>query len=42
MAVCSYIDGWYDPARRHSAIGYMWLIIYEAEVAEPAAEVSSH
>jgi transposase InsO family protein len=30
MAVFSYIKGWYNPARRHSGIGYLSPIAYEA------------
>lgn len=29
MAVFSYIEGWYNPARRHSGIGYLSPIAYE-------------
>ena len=42
MAVFCYIEGWYNPSRRHSAIGYMSPITYEAEAVEPAAEASKH
>jgi transposase InsO family protein len=24
--------GWYNPTRRHSALGYLWPIAYEAKV----------
>jgi putative transposase len=33
MAVFSYIEGWYNPARRHSGIGYLSPIAYEADMA---------
>ena len=42
MAVFTYIEGWYNPSRRHSAIGYISPITYETEAAEPAAAVSNH
>jgi putative transposase len=42
MAVFTYIEGWYNPSRRHSAIGYLSPITYEAEAAQAAAEVSNH
>ena len=29
MAVFSYIEGWYNPARRHSGIRYLSPIAYE-------------
>jgi putative transposase len=29
MAVFSYIEGWYNPGRRHSGIGYLSPIAYE-------------
>ncbi len=32
MAIFSYIEGWYNPARRHSALGYLSPIAYEKEV----------
>src|SRR5207245_2539995 len=32
MAVFSYIDGWYNPARRHSGIRYLSPIAYETQV----------
>ena len=36
MAVFSYIEGWYNPARRHSGIGYLSPIAYEAAIMENA------
>ena len=32
MAVFSYIEGWYNPARRHSALGYLSPIAYESQM----------
>ena len=32
MAIFSYIEGWYNPSRRHSAIGYVSPIAYEAQM----------
>jgi len=32
MAVFSYIEGWYNPARRHSGIGYLSPIAYEMQM----------
>jgi putative transposase len=37
MAVFSYIEGWYNPARRHSAIGYLSPIDFEANMLNDAA-----
>ena len=37
MAVFSYIEGWYNPARRHSGIGYLSPIAFEANMADDAA-----
>jgi len=36
MAVFSYIEGWYNPARRHSGIGYLSPITYETNMANEA------
>src|SRR3954451_2347432 len=33
MAVFSYIEGWYNPGRRHSALGYLSPIAYEKRMA---------
>ena len=32
MAIFSYIEGWYNPARRHSALGYLSPIAYETKM----------
>jgi putative transposase len=35
MAVFSYIESWYNPSRRHSALGYLSPISYEEARTEP-------
>jgi putative transposase len=42
MAVFGYVEGWYNPARLHSALGYRSPIAYEEEeqqavTAEPSS-----
>jgi putative transposase len=37
MAVFSYVEGWYNPVRRHSAISYLSPIAYETTMANEAA-----
>ena len=32
MACFSYIEGWYNPVRLHSALGYRSHIAYEADM----------
>ena len=32
MAVFSYIEGWYNPTRRHSGIRYLSPIAYEMQM----------
>ena len=34
--VFKFIEGWYDPRRRHSAIGYRSLVYYERNDLPPA------
>jgi putative transposase len=29
LAVFEYLDGWYNPHRRHSALGYLSPVAYE-------------
>jgi putative transposase len=31
MACFSYIEGWYNPARLHSGLGYTSPVTYEAD-----------
>ena len=32
MACFSYIEGWYNPTRLHSGLGYRSPVIYEADM----------
>jgi putative transposase len=36
MAVFEFIEGWYNPRRRHSAIGYLSPVNYERSLLPPA------
>ena len=38
MACLSYIEGWYNPARLHSGLGYRSPTTYEAEQAAALTE----
>jgi putative transposase len=40
MAIFEFIEGWYNPARRHSALGYQSPIAYERRQAERLESVS--
>jgi len=35
MAIFEFIEGWYNPGRRHSALGYLSLINHERTAHEP-------
>jgi Integrase core domain len=42
-AIFSYIEGWYNPRRRHSTLGYLSPIEFERhhpKLAQPAVETS--
>ena len=39
MACFSYIEGWYNPARLHSGLGYRSPITYEADINQTASLV---
>src|SRR3954452_18277607 len=36
MACFSYIEGWYNPHRRHSALGYLSPVAFERRLMTPA------
>ena len=38
MASFSYIEGWYNPVRLHSALGYRSPMAYEADMQEAEAD----
>lgn len=38
MACFGCIEGWYNPVRLHSALGYRSPIVYEEEVEAATAE----
>lgn len=38
MACFSYIEGWYNPVRLHSALGYRSPIAYEATMQKAEAD----
>jgi putative transposase len=40
MAVFTFIEGWYNPGRRHSALGYQSPVAYERTVRERLESVS--
>jgi putative transposase len=40
MAVFSYIEGWYNPVRLHSALGYRSPVTYEQECAQDAIMIA--
>ena len=37
MACFSYIEGWYNPHRRHSALGYLSPVAFEQRMTVPRA-----
>ena len=40
MACFSYIEGWYNPARLHSGLGYRSPITYEADMQATMTELT--
>lgn len=40
IAIFQFIEGWYNPGRRHSALGYKSPINYERSAAEPLESAS--
>ena len=40
IAIFQFIEGWYNPGRRHSALGYSSPINYERSAAEPLESAS--
>jgi putative transposase len=40
MAICSFIQGWYNPGRRHSALGFKSPVDYE-RITRAAAQNTS-
>ncbi len=41
MACFSYIEGWYNPHRRHSGLGYLSPVAFERRRTAPAAAETS-
>ena len=41
MAIFSFVEGWYNPSRRHSALGYKSPVEFE-RTAQPTLTTVSH
>lgn len=42
IAIFRYIEGWYNPHRRHSSIGQMSPVTYERVTANAASHLTSN
>ena len=42
MAIFTWLEGWYNPHRRHSSLGYLSPIKYESKMLSTHASVPSH
>ena len=42
MAVFEFIEGFYNPRRRHSSLGYLSPIKFESQFAETTLEPGAH
>ena len=42
IAIFEFIEGFYNPRRRHSSLGYLSPIKFERQFAQPALEPGAH
>lgn len=42
LALFTYIEGWYNPRRRHSALGYLSPAHYESKFMGPSRSRGEH